>query len=205
MTRRSGSGDIGDDASNHEDGARYSSVVTALLTPDRIGDLGPGLPNRNVQSQLQCLTIEAAFEGKSVVDRDMASACIAGLWLYHDFLDESHAISQSIHTATGSFWHGIMHRREPDPDNAKYWFHRVGQHPIFTALARAAADYAAAKTLPASSRFLSIANTWDPFVFINLCSECRGTGGELEQVCIAVQHREWRLLFDYCFKHAIEM
>ena len=49
----------------------------------------------------------------------MASACLAGLWLYHDYLDESHAVSQSIHTPAGSYWHGLMHRREPDFANPK--------------------------------------------------------------------------------------
>ena len=44
----------------------------------------------------------------------MAACCLCGLWLLHDFLDESHSLSQEITTDTGSYWHGIMHRREPD-------------------------------------------------------------------------------------------
>src|SRR5688500_14191487 len=40
---------------------------------------------------------------------DDAVALLAGLWLWHDFLDESHTISQGLHTPTGSFWHAIMH------------------------------------------------------------------------------------------------
>src|SRR5277367_1162697 len=43
---------------------------------------------------------------------DNAKAMLAGLWLWHDWLDQSHEISQSLHSATGSFWHAIMHRRE---------------------------------------------------------------------------------------------
>ena len=54
---------------------------------------------------------------------------LAGLWLWHDFLDESHAISQGIETPTGSFWHAIMHRREGDFSNAKYWYARCRNHP----------------------------------------------------------------------------
>ncbi|MEM6561275.1 MAG: hypothetical protein AAF656_06725, partial [Planctomycetota bacterium] len=45
-------------------------------------------------------------------DAEAASAALAGLWLWHDFLDESHTISQGIDNQTGAFWHMIMHRRE---------------------------------------------------------------------------------------------
>src|SRR5690554_1595201 len=54
----------------------------------------------------------------------------AGLWLYIDELDRSHTISQRMHDATGSFWHGIMHRREGDFGNSHYWFRRTGDHPV---------------------------------------------------------------------------
>ncbi len=53
----------------------------------------------------------------------------AGLWLYVDELDRSHVISQGIHDTTGSYWHGIMHRREGDFGNSHYWFNKVGHHP----------------------------------------------------------------------------
>ncbi len=43
-----------------------------------------------------------------VRSHDAANAMLAGLWLWHDALDESHTISQSLLTATGSFWHAIM-------------------------------------------------------------------------------------------------
>src|SRR5438874_740571 len=80
-----------------------------------------------------------AFPPSAVRDQDMAAACLAGLWLYHDFLDEAHRISQELDTTTGSYWHGLVHRREPDFSNAKYWFRRVGDHAIFPALQAAAA------------------------------------------------------------------
>ena len=57
------------------------------------------------------------------------SLLASGLWLYVDQLDLSHDISQKFHDQTGSFWHGIMHRREGDFGNSHYWFRKVGQHP----------------------------------------------------------------------------
>ncbi len=92
----------------------YPPKIAELLKADRLTPLGPGTPNESVRAALAALTVESAFAPHTVRDRDMAAACLAGLWLYHDFLDESHAISQEIGTPTGSYWHGLMHRREPD-------------------------------------------------------------------------------------------
>jgi hypothetical protein len=58
----------------------------------------------------------------------------AGLWLYVDELDRSHTLSQDLKEPTGSYWHGIMHRREGDFSNSHYWFHKTGKHPAMLAL-----------------------------------------------------------------------
>jgi len=170
----------------------YSPIIAELLQEDRLQPLGPGSPNRSVRPRLEALTAESAIAPDPVHDRDMAAACLAGLWLYHDFLDESHTISQDIHTPTGSYWHGIMHRREPDPSNAAYWFRRVGTHPIFEALAKEAQDLG----LPLRSE------RWDPFDFIDRCEKHRGAGTPEEMMLRRVQQREWELLFEYCHRQA---
>lgn len=54
----------------------------------------------------------------------------AGLWILAGQLERSHSISQELHDANGSYWHGIMHRAEGDYWNAKYWMKRAPQHPI---------------------------------------------------------------------------
>lgn len=53
----------------------------------------------------------------------------AAIWLYVDDLDRSHNLAQNIESPEGFYWHGIMHRREGDFWNAKYWFRRAGQLP----------------------------------------------------------------------------
>ena len=106
---------------------QYSALFRPLLAPDFLPPLGPGQLNEQYHAQLSDLRIETAFAG--IHDHDMASCCLAGLWLLHGFLDESHKISQDIETTAGSYWHALMHRREPDFSNAAYWFRRVDRHP----------------------------------------------------------------------------
>lgn len=76
-----------------------------------------------------------------VLQPDAELECLeAGLLLLHDFDDESHTISQSLEDkdplGTANYWHGIMHRREPDASNAAWWFRRIGRHPAALRLAQ---------------------------------------------------------------------
>jgi hypothetical protein len=68
--------------------------------------------------------------------RSLIEACVL---LWHDRLDEAHRIVQETE---GERWadtlHAIMHRREPDEDNSRYWWRRVGQHPLAGELGREA-------------------------------------------------------------------
>jgi hypothetical protein len=181
----------------------YGPLFADLLHEDRLNPLGPGTPNTKMRPALAAMTIEKAFAPNQIVDADMARACLAGIWLYHDFLEESHQISQSIATTTGSYWHGIMHRREPDFSNSKYWFHRVGEHPVFTSLQQVAAELAAANTAHESTAFLRQQKKWDPFAFFDLCEACANRRSPAEILCREIQLAEWKLLFDYCYCEAV--
>jgi hypothetical protein len=110
-------------------------------------------------------------------------AALAGLYVYFSCFEEAHTAAQDIDTPEGSYWHAIVHRREPNAENAAYWFRQVGTHPIFPALAQAAGSE----------------GPWDPFAFIEMCEQARGLPGqELETRARAVQLAEWQLLFDWC-------
>lgn len=181
----------------------YGPIFAELLQEDRLNPLDTGEPNTKVQSTLATLTIDKAFAPHNIVDADMARACLAGIWLHHNFLEESHQISQSIATATGSYWHGLMHRREPDFSNSKYWFHRVEAHPIFEPLRLAAVELVAVNARDASTDFLLNQSRWDPFAFIDFCENCVQRQSPAEALCRQIQQAEWNLLFDYCYQHAV--
>jgi hypothetical protein len=139
--------------------AKENSLDALLETPE-LAELGPG-PRHGRQSVSD---LERALKTVSPLIRAL-------VLLWHDHLDEAHSLAQDVPTPDGSFVHGIMHRREPDYGNAKYWFHRVGHHAAFPALARRAA------ALPTSApervllgRFCRD-ETWDPFGFIDCCQE----------------------------------
>jgi len=180
----------------------YGPVFGPLIKGDRFMPLGPGEPHDDRRAELASLTADAAFADVQVVDRDMAMACVSGVWLLHNFLDASHRISQSIDTPTGSYWHGIMHRREPDYSNAKYWFNRVGDHDIFPQLRESAGRIIEGAGGPDALNQLLDSNPWDPFTFVDLCEQAAAAENSLADFCRRIQQREWEILFDFCFRRA---
>ena len=76
----------------------YGAACAELLDPPRLCELGPGQPNGSVHDRLAALDDSRLFPDQRIVDGDMAACCHSGLWLLHDFLDESHTISQRIST-----------------------------------------------------------------------------------------------------------
>jgi len=166
----------------------YSEAVSSILALDgggqRLMPLAGGLCSApDARAQLKKADARELFPNARAPE-----AALAGLYLYFSCRDEAHEIAQNIDTAEGSYWHGIVHRQEPDAGNSAYWFRRVGAHPIFPALGRRASDIG-----------ISFGAGWDPFAFIELCEKARQQpGSEAERRALEVQSAEWQLLFEYC-------
>src|SRR4051795_10421415 len=71
-------------------------------------------------------------------------ALVRGGLLYAvDAIHEAHTIFQDNNGDLAAYWHGMMHRREGDFDNARYWFRRAGTQPFFATAHSAAAAHSA--------------------------------------------------------------
>jgi hypothetical protein len=163
---------------------RYGTDIAAIL--ERAGSGVSPLPLVRTESAWPELreAISALATNESVR---------SGLYLYCGCWDEAHSGADSVDRPDGYFWHGIVHRQEPDPVNAAYWFRKTGVHPVFARLGVEAAD-SGYKIEPAAS-----GRAWDPFAFIEYCESARRRpGSNEEQVAMKVQLIEWQLLFDYC-------
>lgn len=137
------------------------------------------------------------------------TALRAGLFLLNDFFAESHECAQSIEglgeNHSGDYWHAILHRREPDYGNAKYWFRHVGRHPVFAELAVAVTSRLLSGPVPEGvkrwSEKLVTRGNWDPFAFVDLCEAASGHKS-LQEWCARVQLDEMLLLLEATCREA---
>jgi hypothetical protein len=173
------------------DPEEYGPIVAEILTGMPPAPLGAGDLASDRSAQLAAVDDADLFIGHTIANPAMGDACRSGLLLRLSDLDGSHRISQQIHSPTGSFWHGIMHRREGDFGNSKYWFRRVGQHEVFAGLAAAAGAIDAERA------------AWDPFAFVDFVESVESRDGDQRRLAEKIQHQEWTLLFDYCWRRAI--
>ncbi len=99
----------------------------------------------------------------------------AGLWLYVDDLDRSHVICQDLETPTGSLWHGILHRREGDYSNSRYWMRRAANHPLIST---------------------------GKMDLNKLITAVEQSTNRNDPQLISAQKEEWTLLFNWCLQQA---
>lgn len=151
-----------------------SGVIEALFNTREPADLGP-------RARAGVWTPDEAerrgWEAAGVLGVEGRQAdCLRALVLvWHDHPDAAHRLVQDLAGGDAAWVHGIVHRREPDFSNARYWFHRVGSHRLLEVLAEAAAPVLAGH---ASLPYRLIRDgEWDPMAFIDAVAWVARPGG----------------------------
>lgn len=150
---------------NHDRATRKGSEVTAWLLTGAIPELGPG-PRSGVKSESD---IDALLEGAKDIPASSRVVLRALALLWHDHWAMAHTIVQDLSDPDGAYVHGIIHRREPDYWNAKYWFRRVNSHPVWPLLA---GDIRTLRESKAEFRAYELGGSpghWDPAAFAGFC------------------------------------
>jgi hypothetical protein len=169
----------------------YSELVSRGGTPARAAEM------------LRNLSADALFD-RPVTSRVDADGALAGLWLWLDGLDESHQIVQSAQSGTLAFWHAIMHRREGDFWNSKYWYARCRSHPALAELGPAARELLGADS-PALRHVLDTGG-WNADGFVDHVERVHQKPAEdpSRQAAVRLQRLEWKCLFASCVARATE-
>jgi hypothetical protein len=169
----------------------YAELVPRGGTPSRAGNV------------LANLSTDQLFD-RPVTSRVDADGALAGLWLWLDGLDESHQIVQPAQSGTLAFWHAIMHRREGDFWNSKYWYARCRNHPAIAELGPAARELLGADS-PVLQHVLD-GDHWDADGFVDLVERvhAKPAGDALRQAAVKLQRLEWERLFASCVTRATQ-
>ncbi len=194
--------------------AQVLNGIQQLLATPEPPELGPQ-SRAGVQSEAALnAQLDSLFRATDLaLERQQLIRSLILLW--HDHLDAAHTLAQGIENPDGSFVHAIMHRREPDYWNAKYWWRRVGPHPAFSEIARRVGQLLNCGRLeeadpgdPGKVRLLTSAVTnaeiaarlvpaskWNAIAFVELCEEAKAES--VIQTLRAVQRVEAEVLLDF--------
>ncbi len=118
----------------------------------------------------RCVALEQAVPAAKA-----RSAPLRALFLlWHDHWTAAHELVQPVDTADAALVHAMVHRREPDPWNSKYWWRRTGAHPALARLAIELEANGMLQTVSGWRQRLLPGGRWDPFAFVDLCMELQG-------------------------------
>ena len=175
---------------------RYPDFVQRILLHERT--LDNPLPTEPTDYEL-VIRLRETDDGKLFAGAPLLSAAPvglvrAGLFYYHNALDDSHKQAAKDEGDAAAYWHGMVHRREGDFENARYWMRRAGEQPVFQEMHSRASDAA-----PQMGR----QGHWDPFLFIHLCEQYKYGETEYKKEIGHLQRVEFEVMFDYVWRQCV--
>jgi hypothetical protein len=176
----------------------YSDFIDRLLlNPDLLRKLIPTEPlGWDLPAKIRDAGDETISGGREIADAKMFALVRGALLCAADALDAAHRVFQDDPSDLGSYWHGVMHRREGDFDNARYWFRRAGRLPVFDKMHEAAVHVSAtmAKQI-----------TWDAYLLTGMCEQAKFGDTATVAECVRLQRVEFEQLFAYCWRKSLRL
>ena len=139
----------------------------AVATPE-LPELGQGPRPQVLEPKLLESKLALVFADAGVTEADRIIRLRAAALLYHDHHDAAHDLVQDLTDHDGALIHGILHRREPDYWNAKYWFRRFVAHPAHVALGRRLPSLGTPPACAPLAKEITRPGAFDPFAFVDL-------------------------------------
>lgn len=168
-------------------------IERAFLAEDLLRKLTPkDIADRDIWRRVKEAD-DATVAGGPIGDARVFALVRGGLLYALDDLDGCHQFFQDAGSDLGSYWHGMMHRREGDFDNARYWFRRAGKLPFFDELHHEAAQFSAD---------MSSQSSWDPYLFTGLCEQHRFGAEDESGELMKLQRAEFDVVFNYTWRQA---
>ena len=175
---------------------RYSDFVLRLLLHERT--LEEPLPKEPTDYELVIRLRETddgkLFDGALLVPGAPVGLVRAGLFYYHNALEDSHQQAARDEGDTAAYWHGMVHRREGDFENARYWMRRAGEQPGFREMQSRSGD---------GSPHMARQPNWDPFLFTHLCEQYKYGETEYRREIGNLQKVEFAVMFDYVWRQCV--
>ena len=189
---------------NQQHSTIVKEIITELESRNPFPPLSPTKEwSSTLTTRLENYSLGELFDGFAVTDSEFGNCVRSGLLLWNDALDSSHKIVQNIGTKTGNYWHAIMHRRESDYSNAKYWFGRVGKHPIYFQLLCYAQELSQTEQLEEYTKILESNDEWNPAQFVDWCQAATNSEDNKKTFLEQIQLKELQLLIDFSCKNAL--
>ena len=176
--------------------------ILPALAPKRPWDI-------SLVTMLKAASPAAILTPQAVVNPESAAAVKSGLLLWADGLVASHEVAQEHEDHdTCSYWHAIMHRREPDFSNSKYWYQRTSGHPIHARLRNGALQVLRASARADVVTYMTDVDAddnWEAERFVDSCERAAKPGADAEFVrCLEqIQVLEIALLLEHSYREAV--
>ncbi len=175
---------------------RYPDFIQRVLLHERT--LDDPLPKEPTDYELVIRlreTDDAKIFGGAALLPDAPTGLIrAGLFYYHNALADSHKEAAKTEGDAAAYWHGMVHRREGDFENARYWFRRAGEQPFFQELQSRASD---------ASPHMARQPNWDTFLLVHLCEQYKYGEAEYKKEIGHLQKVEFAVMFDYVWRQCV--